>query len=59
MSNIPRNTRNPYDADFVAPEPRGGCLARAGMTVVEMVLWLAVMAALAIGMLWLLWTCSR
>lgn len=49
-------TGNPYD---VQPAECGGCLARAGMTVVEMVLWLALMAVLSLGMLWLLWSCSR
>ncbi len=37
----------------------GGCLAQAGMTIVEMAVWLVAMAALALGMLWLLWNCTR
>lgn len=43
--------RNPYD---VQEEECSN-----GMSVVEMVLWLLVMAALSIVMIWLLWTHSR
>lgn len=34
-------------------------VARAGMSVVEIVAWLVVMAALSIGMIVLLWSVSR
>ena len=34
-------------------------VVRAGMSVVEMVAWLVVMAALSIGMIVLLWSVSR
>ncbi|MCF2621534.1 hypothetical protein [Collinsella tanakaei] len=48
-SDIPR--RNPYD---VREEPQG-----VGMSALEMLLWLLIMAVLSLGMIWLLWTNSR
>lgn len=42
---------SPYDT---VPESTG-----AGMSAVEMVLSLLIMAALSIGMIWLLSTCKR
>ncbi len=48
-SDIPR--RNPYD---VHEEPQS-----VGMSVLEMLLWLLIMAVLSLGMIWLLWTNSR
>ncbi len=44
--------RNPYD---VQEEEKQGI----GMSAVEMVLWLLVMAALSFVMIWLLWSNSR
>ncbi|MBM6682902.1 hypothetical protein [Collinsella intestinalis] len=51
--------RNPYDpepADERRPRNR---IVRAGMSVAEMVVWLVIMAALAIGMLAMLWNVSK
>lgn len=50
---------NPYDpepADERRPRNR---IVRAGMSVAEMVVWLVIMAALAIGMLVMLWNVSK
>lgn len=48
---------NPYEP---APEPTvRNPVVRVGMSVAEMVVWLVVMAALAIGMIVLLWNVSR
>lgn len=48
---------SPYDVEPVheAHNP----VVKAGMSMVEMVAWLAVMAALSIGMILLLWNVSR
>ena len=51
--------RNPYDpepADERRPRNR---IVRAGMSVAEMGVWLVIMAALAIGMLMMLWNVSK
>lgn len=44
--------RSPYD---MRQEEKQG----TGMNLVEMVLWLLIMAALSLGMLWLMWTHSN
>lgn len=48
---------SPYDAEpvYEAHNP----VVKAGMSVVELVAWLAVMAVLSIGMILLLWNVSR
>lgn len=48
--------RNPYDT---APREKRGRIARAGMSLIETVVWVAIMAVLSVGMIWLLWTTSR
>lgn len=50
-TNMNPYQRNPYD---VKQKKQG-----VGMSALEMVLWLLVMAALSIVMIWLLWTSSR
>ena len=50
-TNMNPYRRNPYD---VPEETRG-----VGMGAVEMALWLLVMAALSIVMIWLLWAHTR
>lgn len=51
--------RNPYEPNE-RPERRWhNPVARIGMSAVELVMWIVVMAALAIGMIWLLWSTSR
>lgn len=50
-TNMNPYRRNPYD---VHEEEQG-----IGMGALEMVLWLLVMAALSIVMIWLLWASSR
>lgn len=49
--------KNPYQAPKEVPQR--SVIVRAGMSVVEMVIWLAVMAVLSLGMIWLLWSASR
>lgn len=45
--------RNPY---AVRPaECKHGRVTRAGMSLVEMIAWLVIMAVLSLGMIWLLW----
>lgn len=50
--------RNPYDPE---PEPvrSHNPLVRAGMSVTEMVVWLVIMAVLALGMIALLWNVNK
>ena len=48
---------NPYDN--IREQDQRNPIVRAGMSVAEMVAWLVVMAVLAIGMIWLLWSASR
>lgn len=48
---------NPYEMSF-ADEPRS-VVTRAGMSVVEMVAWLAIMAVLCLGMIWIMSAASR
>lgn len=43
--------RNPYDVENEKPG--------IGMGAFEMVIWLLIMAALSIVMIWLLWASSR
>lgn len=50
-TNMNPYRRNPYD---VEDDKQG-----IGMSVLEMVVWLLVMAALSIVMIWLLWSNSR
>lgn len=52
-------TRSPYASIPEEPRAHRGRIAQAGMTLVEMLVWLAIMAALSVGMLWLLWTTAR
>lgn len=47
---------NPYE---VAAEGVGRGAVSTGMSAAELVAWLIAMAALALGMLWLLWHVSR
>ena len=49
--------KSPYEVD----EPRDNrpVIVRAGMSAVEMVVWIVIMAVLAAGMIWLLWSTSR
>ncbi|WP_239462487.1 hypothetical protein [Enorma phocaeensis] len=45
--------RSPYET---APAVEShGRVVKAGMSLVEMVAWLAIMAVLSLGMIWLLW----
>ncbi len=53
-----RSVRSPYAPPPTAPVPRSR-VARAGATLVQMVAWLAIMAALSLAMLWLLWAVSH
>ena len=50
--------RNPYDPE---PEPdrSHNPLVRASMSVAEMVVWLVIMAVLALGMIALLWNVNK
>lgn len=48
---------NPHEMSF-ADEPRS-VVTRAGMSVVEMVAWLAIMAVLCVGMIWIMSAASR
>lgn len=50
-TNMNPYRRNPYD---VQEEKQN-----VGMSAIEMVLWLLIMAALSIAMIWLLWSSSR
>ena len=50
-------TPDPYRIEC-RPEPHNP-VARVGMSLVEMVFWLVVMAVLAIGMIALLWNVSK
>ena len=50
-TNMNPYRRNPYD---VQEEKQG-----VGMSAVEMVMWLLVMAVLSVVMIWLLWTNTR
>ncbi len=52
-------TRSPYAPIAERPRAHRGRMAQAGMTLVEMLVWLAIMAVLSLGMLWLLWTTAR
>lgn len=48
---------SPYD---VQPQPEvRNPVVRAGMSLVEMIAWLVLMAVLSIGMIALLWSVSR
>ncbi len=49
---------NPYARENATSEHRNP-VVRAGMSVVEMVVWIVIMAALALGMIWLLWNTTR
>ena len=51
--------RNPYTSKPEREHESRNPLVRAGMSLVEMVAWLVVMALLAGGMIWLLWNVSR
>ncbi len=53
------NERSPYTLAEQDSGDKRGCLARAGATLAEMFVWLVIMAALTVGMIWLLWTTSR
>lgn len=48
---------SPYDCP-VASKPKNP-VVRAGMSIVETVLWLVIMAVLSIGMIVMLWNASR
>ena len=48
---------SPYDCP-ASPRPKNP-VVRAGMSVFETVMWLIIMAALAIGMIIMLWSVSR
>lgn len=50
--------KNPYDPEPASDRPRSR-IVRAGMSVVEMVVWIVIMAVLAIGMIALLWNVSK
>lgn len=50
--------RNPYDQRADGPRPRNP-IVRAGMSAVEMAVWLIIMAVLAVGMIVLLWNVSK
>lgn len=49
---------NPYARESAVSGHRNP-VVRAGMSVVEMVVWIVIMAALALGMIWLLWNTTR
>ena len=49
---------NPYARES-AVSGHHNSVVRAGMSVVEMVVWIVIMAALALGMIWLLWNTTR
>ncbi|WP_143750181.1 hypothetical protein [Collinsella sp. An7] len=51
--------RNPYDPEPADEQRPRNRIVRAGMSVAEMVMWLVIMAALAIGMLVMLWNVSK
>lgn len=51
--------RNPYDPEPADEQRPRNRIVRAGMSVAEMVVWLVIMAALAIGMLVMLWNVSK
>lgn len=51
--------RNPYDPESADERRPRNRIVRAGMSVAEMVVWLVIMAALAIGMLVMLWNVSK
>lgn len=52
------NERNPYVLADQGSAAKRGRLARAGATLAEMLVWLVIMAALTVGMIWLLGTTS-
>lgn len=51
------NKNNPYVVNKI--HPCKSCIARASMSIVEMVFWLVTMAVLAIAMLLVLWHVSH
>lgn len=51
--------RNPYDPEPACERRPRNRIVRAGMSVAEMIMWLVIMAALAIGMLVMLWNVTR
>ena len=51
--------RSPYDPEPADEQRPRNRIVRAGMSVAEMVMWLVIMAALAIGMLVMLWNVSK
>lgn len=51
--------RNPYDPEPADEQRPRNRIVRAGMSVAETVVWLVIMAALAIGMLVMLWNVSK
>ncbi len=53
-----RSVRSPYAPPPTDSAPRSR-VARAGATLMQMVAWLAIMAALSLAMLWLLWAVSH
>ncbi len=48
---------SPYDRP-AQPAPKNP-VARAGMSLVEMLIWIVVMAVLSLGMIVMLWNVSR
>lgn len=56
-----RSGANPYASPYDPPAAGGshGPVVSAGMSLAEMIAWLVVMAALAVGMIWLLWHTTR
>ncbi len=51
------NKRSPYGPD--QPRSRRGSVTRAGISIIELAIWVVIMAALTIGMLWVLWSATR
>ena len=51
--------RSPYDPEPAPRRRSHNPVVRAGMSLAELAVWLVVMAALAVGMIVLLWHVAR
>lgn len=49
--------RSPYETASAVESH--GRVVKAGMSLVEMVAWLVIMAVLSLGMIWLLWKAAH
>lgn len=56
---VTMDKRNPYRPEPERRPARRNPVAKIGMSAAELVAWIVVMAALALGMIWLLWSTSR